>query len=204
MAIETLTSLTRNSGQRISWASTMTAVATSRMRLASETAQFRGIGGTTLLSSGFDPTVSTSAGPDIGTVTVEIPVDDKIGFIVSWGATAALDADNAAAATLRVSAGTARRAYRRELGHFDLRLAQTSGGLSQATTGAMWNRFLLGPFESAQFAHESESTVQAPVGRNYVQFRYTGASATSSGPDQPQARRANIFAFKFPTVGYDT
>ena len=195
MAIETRVNLTRNAGTRIAYASSVAPI--TRQSTAGLVSIWRGMGGTTLMSSG---NVSTGT----GLVTAEYPVDDKIAFLVSWGATVALNAAQAATCVLNVSAGTLRRGYKRDIGDFNLRLAQNVAGLSTATTGMMMNRFVVGPFETAQFAMESASTVHAPVGRNYVRFRYSGAAATSSGPNQAQARRCNIRAFEMPIVRYAT
>ena len=198
MAIATRTRLTRNSGTRIAYATTVAPVTIAATSGFATT--FRGLGGTTLCSTDW----STGASTGNALVTVEYPVDDKIAFLVSWACTEALNAAQAATCVLNVSAGTLRRGYRRDLGDFNIRLAQNVAGLSTATTGAMGNRFIVGPFETAQFARESESTVHAPVGRNYVRFRYAGIAATSSGPNQPQAGKCNIVAFEMPVVRYDT
>ena len=131
-------------------------------------------GGTTLLS--------TAASTGAGAVTVQYDVDDKIGFLVTWLATAATTG------ALTVVQGTRRRGWQRDIGSYTL---------SMTATGATGRTYFVGPFETARFAIVSTSTVQAPVGRNYV--RFTGSTAALE-----QSRRFNIVAFRMPDVQYDT
>ena len=130
-------------------------------------------GGTTLLSTGAAP---------LNAVTIPYDVDDKIAFRVSWVATAATTG------VLTVAAGSDRRGWQNDIG--PLVIPMTAGG----ATGRV---YFVGPFESARFAIKSTSTVQAPVGRNYV--RFTGSTAGIV-----QARCWNIQAFRMPDVNFTT
>ena len=127
-------------------------------------------GGTTLLSTGGDP------------LTVPYDVDDKIGFLVTWLATAATTG------ALTVAHGSERRGWQKDIGSYTL---------TMTAAGATGRTYFVGPFETARFAIKSTSTEHAPVGRNYV--RFTGSTAALV-----QSRRFNIVAFRMPDVQYDT
>lgn len=181
MAIETLSGLSRNAATRIGYRTTLLSTA------AGTFVNWRAAHGTTLQST------EDSTGQ--GRVTVQYPVDDRIGFLVSWCCTAA----STEPATLTVAQGSLRRGYKRDQGSLSITLSQNvAGSASTGTTGTMFNRFLIGPLESARFAIKSESTIHAPEDRNFVSFTL---STDSTGV---QARRASIYAFRMPVVGYDT
>ena len=169
MAIETADRLVRNSSVVVDYFSPTTAATRDALRSLMGS-------GTTLLS--------TAASTGNGSVTVQYDVDDKIAFRVTWQTSVA-----SVASVLTVAQGTLRRGWQRDIGSFTLSMS------SAASTGRVYN---LGPFETARFAIVSTSTVQAPVGRNYV--RFTGSTASTG----PQARKWNIQAFRMPDVSYAT
>jgi hypothetical protein len=170
MAIETADRLVRNSSVLLGVFTPTTAPTRPALRA------LMGVG-TTLLS--------TAASTGNGSVTVQYDVDDKIAFRVAWLATAA----STGVCRLTVTQGTARRAWQRDIGSFTL---------TMPAAGSTGRVYMVGPFETARFAVRSTSTVQAPVGRNYV--RFTGTTGSTS----PQARRWNIQAFRMPDVRYAT
>ena len=142
-------------------------------------------GAAAIATLGFTLRSTSTTGNNL--VEAELPVDDKIGFLVTFRAT------QVAASVLTVSAGTARRAYKRGQGNATVTLRSTRAGGS----GSM---YFLGPYEGARFATVTDST-DIGAGRNTVEITIT---TSSGGSAATQRGRANIVAFKMPTVTYST
>lgn len=129
--------------------------------------------------------------------TVQFPfsVDEKIGFIVSWAATA--EAATTGSLNLKVKAGDG---YRAVLGNYNL-IVDTGATGSGSTAGRL-KRWILGPFESARFAEEATSTAGGcSTGDQAITFELTTDYIAGS----TRARgTVNILPFTMPVVEFAT
>lgn len=123
-------------------------------------------------------------------VTVPIFNDDKVGILVSWGASAAHSAGGAGGPTLTVAAGSG---WRSDLGAFSLNILSDS-------TAHLTKQYILGPFESAQFQSIASNTSQA----NAVGDPYLSITMTTSTELTGNSNNVYICPFKFPVVEYTT
>ena len=174
--------MARNSAVKIldvtSSASTVSAVATV---LAANGVQWRAAGAGSTYS-----TLTTA-----NDVNVKLDADDRIGFLVSWCCT-----QDAAPVTqtLSVSAGSARGAWRNDVGAYTLNLCTAAH-----STATKLRKWILGPFEGARFAQTATSTAAGvKTGHRYVTF--TMAVNTSAA----QSAKAGILPFRWPDVSYTT
>lgn len=139
-------------------------------------AAYRGAAGTTLI-------VSTDSSEN--SVSFRQDIDDKIGFIVRWGCTA----NTTQVLNVSVAAGSDRRAWNKDQGAISFSITSTAAGSCKT--------YLIGPLETARFAIKSTSTQWS--GRNEIKISVS-ASATAA----LEQRRANVTAFRLPTVAYSS
>ena len=144
-------------------------------------AAYRSVGGTTMTSTA-----------DSTTVTCRLDVDDRIGFLVGWCATASTGVYTDHYVT--VSQGTQNGAWRRDYGSQTIYMHASD----YSDTGCVTTKMMIGPFESAMYAMKATSTDPGVgIGENYITITLSTFSTLQTG-------KANILAFRWPDVSYST
>ena len=123
---------------------------------------------------------------------IPIPIDDKLGIIVSYGSSLGHQSiSDTGGLVLTVAAGDG---WRSTMGSFTVKMYEDS------TTNHR-KQVILGPFESAQFAANATSTARGvTVGDPYILLTVT----TSTELVTANANQVTVQPFIFPRVSYST